>query len=59
MFIYPPETARSVIAIRKEVGIDIPTIKADLIPNEAITRSITLIIAFEIALDKDPSISLM
>ena len=59
IFIYPPERARSVIAIKKDVGIDIPTIKADLIPNEAITKSMTLMMAFEMALDKESSISLM
>ena len=34
------------MAIKKEVGIDIPTIKAERIPRAPITRIITDIIAF-------------
>ena len=42
---YPPVAPNIVIARRNEVGIEIPTINADLIPKAAITRIITDTIA--------------
>ena len=43
---YPPDRASNVIAIKKDVGIDIPTIRAERIPSAPITKIITDIIAF-------------
>ena len=57
MFIYPPDKANNVIAIKKDVGIDIPTMRAERIPNAPITKIITDIIAFVTAACRDFNIS--
>ena len=41
ILMYPPVAPNIVIARRNEVGIEIPTINADLIPRAAIIRIIT------------------
>ena len=43
---YPPDKASKVIAIKNDVGIEIPTMRAERIPNAPITKIITDIIAF-------------
>ena len=57
ILIYPPDKAKSVIAIRKDVGIEMPTIKAERIPRAPITKIITEIIALVTAACNDLSIS--
>ena len=49
MFTYPPDKASKVIAIKNEVGIEIPTISAERIPKDPITKIITQTIALVIA----------